>query len=173
MTRPESNEAAPYYFRYIDLVPDHDIVNLFTSQLTKMNAFLADISQERSLHSYAPEKWTIRQVLNHINDTERVFLNRAFWFARGFQDPLPSFDQNTSAVAAAANEVPWTAHTEEFSNIRLATISFFQNLPQDAWFRTGIASDNPVTVRALAYIIAGHVLHHQNVLKERYLQRSL
>ena len=94
MTRPQTTEAAEYYFSYIDLISSDDIVPAIKDQLDQTVSFLEGISEEQSLTAYAPEKWTIREVLNHVNDGERVFLGRAFWFARGFQDPLPSFDQN-------------------------------------------------------------------------------
>jgi len=169
MPHPQPNEAAPYYSRYIDLIPGDDILGELTSQLQDTNAFLGAISDELSLHSYSPGKWTIRQVVNHVNDGERVFLGRALWFARGFQDALPSFDQDICVAAAGANEMSWSGLREEFENVRKSTISFFQNLSPDAWMRTGVASDNPFTVNALAYIIAGHVAHHRNVIAERYL----
>ena len=138
------------------------------SQLDETLAFLGGISEEQSLQTYAPGKWTIRQVLNHVSDGERVFADRAFWFARGFQDPLPSFDQDRSAEMAPANQTPWSELVDEFRNVRLATISLLKNLPDEAWARTGVASDNLVSVRALAYIIAGHVAHHTRVLREKY-----
>lgn len=169
MTRPQSTEAANYYFKYIDLVPSEDIVPTFQSQLSETLEFLGAISEEQSLYTYAPGKWTIREVLNHVNDGERLFVGRAFWFARGFEDPLPSFDQDRAAQMAHANNTSWAELVEEFKNVRLGTISFFRTLPEEAWSRGGVASDNPVTVRALAYIIAGHVAHHVNVLKEKYL----
>ncbi len=128
------------------------------------------ISEEKSLYRYAPEKWSVRQVVNHVNDTERVFVSRAFWFARGFDSPLPSYDQDLSAAAARADEVPWADHVEEFRGIRLATVAFFRNLPAAAWGRSGIASGNPFSVRALAYITAGHASHHVAILQERYLR---
>ena len=169
MTRPSATEAAPDYFRYIDLVPDGDVVNALEEQFSETYSFLKTISEEKSLHSYAPGKWTIRQILNHVNDGERIFLYRALWFARGFPEPLPGFDQDVGVAGGGANNVSWSALVEEFRNVRLATISFFKNLSEEAWSRTGTASDNPVTVRALAYIIAGHAIHHQGVIKERYL----
>ncbi len=167
--RPQSNEAAPYYSRYIDLVSSDDIVKAMESQLDETEAFLSAISEEKSLHRYEPEKWSMRQLLNHVNDCERVFLFRAFWFARGFPDPLPSFDQNICVEAAAADEVTWGSHISEFRHLRQASLDFFKNLPPEAWRRSGIASDNSFTVRALAYILAGHVAHHTAILKERYL----
>jgi uncharacterized damage-inducible protein DinB len=168
MTRPQSTEAASYYFPYIDLVTGDEIVPTIKSQLNETLEFLQGISEEQSLQTYAPGKWTIREVLNHVTDGERLFLNRAFWFARGFQDKLPSFDQNVAVEGAQANQTPWAELVEEFRTVRLGTISFFNNMPPEAWSRTGTASDNPFTVRALAYIIAGHVTHHLNVLREKY-----
>ena len=169
MTRPQPTEAAPYYSKYIDLVTSDDIVPAFENQMDEMVPFLQGISEEKSLHSYEPGKWTIREVLNHVNDGERVFLYRAFWFARGYQDALPSFDQDVAVQTAHANNTSWADLVEEFRNVRLSTISFFKSLPDEAWSKTGVASDYPFTVRSLAYIIAGHVAHHRNVLTERYL----
>ena len=139
------------------------------SQLDPTLRLAATISEEQSLHRYAPDKWSIRQLLNHVSDTERVFLYRALWFARGFDTPLPSFDQDAAVPAAAADQFSWASHIDEFRAVRAATLAFFRNLPADAWSRTGVASGNPVTVRALAYIIAGHVAHHTAVLRHRYL----
>ena len=163
------DEAAPYYSRYISLVPNDDILQTLVKQLDDTISFLSTISEEQSLQSYAPGKWTMRQLLNHINDTERAFVFRAVWFARGFDAPLPGYDQDIAVNGAQANDVSWANHIEEFRRIRLATLSFFQNLPAEAWLRSGIASDNPFTVRALAYITAGHLLHHEAILRERYL----
>jgi uncharacterized damage-inducible protein DinB len=169
MTRPQSTEAADYYFQYINLITSDDIVPAMEDQMGEMLQFLSGISEEQSLHAYAPGKWTIREVLNHVNDGERVFAGRAFWFARGFHDALPSFDQDVAVPMAKANNTSWADLVEEFKNVRLATISFFKTLPAEAWERTGVASDNPVSVRAIAYIIAGHVTHHIGVLREKYL----
>jgi len=169
MTQPQANEAASYYFRYIDLAPTDDIVSFLDDQFKQTTPFLAGISEERSTHRYAPDKWSIRELLNHVNDGERIFLGRALWFARGFTDPLPSFDQEIAVAGANANQTAWADLVEEFKTVRLGTLSFFRNLPPEAWSRSGIASDNPMTVNAIAYIIGGHVAHHVNVLKERYL----
>ena len=169
MTRPQPTEAASYYSKYIDLVTSDEIVPAMRDQFAQTVRFLEGISEEQSQNSYAPGKWTIREVLNHVNDGERLFLSRAFWFARGFQDAMPSFEQDIAVKFAKANETSWASLVEEFKTVRAATISFFDNLPEEAWSRSGIASDNPVTVRAIAYIIAGHVTHHVNVLNEKYL----
>jgi uncharacterized damage-inducible protein DinB len=169
MTRPQSTEAASYYFTYIDHIESDDIVLALEQQMGEILPFLEQISEEQSLRAYEPGKWTIREVLNHINDGERLFVSRAFWFARGFQDAMPSFDQDIAVQFAQANNTSWAQLVEEFRNVRLSTISFFRTLPDEAWSRTGIASDNPFTVRALSYIIAGHVAHHKKVLSEKYL----
>ena len=167
--RPQPTEAASYYYTYIDRVPGDDIVDVLGRQLEESVDFLSEISEEQSLHRYAPDKWSIRELLGHINDTERVFLFRALWFARGFQDPLPSFDQEIGFKAAESDKVSWANHVNEFRAIRSATLAFFRNLPEDAWLRSGIASDNSVSVRAIAYIVAGHLTHHLAIVRERYL----
>lgn len=169
MTHPQANEAASYYFGYIDLARSENIVSFLDNQLGEAMSFLEGISEERSQHRYAPDKWSVKQVLNHVNDGERIFLGRALWFGRGFTDPLPSFDQEIGVAGASADETAWSDLVEEFRTVRLGTLSFFRNLPDEAWYRTGVASDNPFTVNALAHIIGGHVAHHLNVLKERYL----
>jgi hypothetical protein len=167
--RPEPGEAAPYYFQYIDRVPGDDIVSRLASQLDETLPLLSRVSEERSLYRYEPGKWSIRDVLRHLNDVERMTLFRAFWFARGFESPLPSYDQNVASAAAQADRFSWSSHLEEFRSLRVATLSFFRSLPDEAWTRSGIASDNHFTVRALAYLIAGHVDHHVAILRERYL----
>lgn len=167
--RPESSEFPPYYSKYIEQVQGDDIVGLLESQLDETLAFLQGINEEKSLHRYAPDKWSIRQVINHLSDVERLFQFRAFWFARGFDSPLPSFEEKISAESARADEYSWARHVEEFRAVRLATSTLFRNLPADAWMRSGIASDNPFTVRAIAYILAGHVAHHVAIVRERYL----
>lgn len=169
MTRPQPNEAASYYFKYIDLITSDDIVPAMRAQMDETVRFLEGISEEKSLEAYAPGKWTIRELWNHVNDGERLFAFRAFWFARGFQDALPSFEQDLAVLAARANNTSWKRLIEEFKALRSSTISFFETLPAEAWTRGGVASDNPVSVRALAYIIAGHVAHHTQVLQEKYL----
>ncbi len=136
------------------------MVRVLTTQLDQALAFCSRISEQESLQRPAENKWSRRQVLSHISDAERVFAFRAFWFARGFESALPSFDQNVAANQAAADAIPWAAHIEEFRRVRLATISQFENLSTDAWARGGIASDMYCSVRALAYIIAGHLVHH-------------
>jgi hypothetical protein len=131
--------------------------------------FFGGIAEEKSLHRYAPGKWSIRETLNHVNDAERVFAFRAMWFARGFAEPLPSFDQNVAAAHALADQMAWREHVEEFRRVRLASIALFRGLPAEAWERSGVASGNRFSVRALAYIISGHLAHHMKILRESYL----
>ena len=167
--RPTQNEAAPYYFGYINRIASDDVITVLQTQLDETLALLRSVSEERSRYRYAPDKWSIRQMWNHVNDAERVFVHRALWFARGFDSPLPSFEQDIGVAAGKADDFPWASHVEEFRQIRQATISFFRNLPDEAWMRSGVASDNRFTVRACAYIVAGHVAHHAAVLREKYV----
>ena len=168
-TIPDRSEAAEYYFTYIDQVAEGDICETLETQSVETLTLLQGISEETSLRRYAPEKWSIRQVISHLNDTERLFVFRALWFARGFDSPLPSFDQNIAISGASADGRSLSSHVEEFGAVRAATLAFFQDLPLDAWARGGIASGNRFTVRALAYIAAGHVTHHTSILRTRYL----
>jgi hypothetical protein len=166
---PDHTEAAEYYFLYINQVAGTDIGRILETQGPETVALLEGISEERSRHRYAPGKWSIRQVLSHINDTERLFVFRAFWFARGLEEPLPSFEQDIAIAHAGADDRLWSAHIDEFRTVRAATVSLFRHLPPDAWMRRGTASGNPFSVRALAFITAGHVAHHVRLLRERYL----
>jgi DinB family protein len=168
LTRPAPDEFAAYYTTYTNQVGDGDIREIIEQQRESVLLLLHAISEQQSVQRYADDKWTIRQVLSHINDTERVFTFRAFWFARGFSAPLPGFDQNDGVANAGADERSWASHVAEFAAVRSATIALFRGLPEVAWTRRGIASDNPVSVRALAYITAGHVAHHVRLLREKY-----
>jgi hypothetical protein len=169
-SRPDRSEAAEYYFTYIDQVPDGDILATLESQRRASLAELRGITEERSLHRYAPDKWSVRQMMGHVNDAERLFTFRAMWFARGLEPALPSFDQDVAVPRSAADERPWRSHVDEFDAIRAATVALFRHLPPDAWMRRGTASGNPFSVRALAYITAGHLAHHLRILRERHLR---
>jgi len=168
--RPLGDEAIPYYFGAIDRVAGDDPVAALSDQLVTALELWQGISEEASLCRYAPGKWSVRQVLNHLNDTERVFLGRAVWFARGFDSPLPSFEQEPCVEAADADAVDWRDHVEEFEAVRSSTLAFFRNLPRAAWMRRGVASGNVFSVRAVAFILAGHVEHHAAIVRERYLE---
>lgn len=168
-TRPDAAESAPYYSTYISQVPDGDVRAFLESQASGAATFLEGIAEERSLHRYADGKWSIREVLSHINDCERLFVFRAFWFARGLESEMPSFDQDVAIAYAGADARPWSSHVDEFRALRTSTVKFYRSLPAEAWSKRGVASGNPVTVRALAWITAGHAAHHLRLLRERYL----
>jgi hypothetical protein len=168
-THPGRSDAAEYFFTYIDKVPDGEILHILENQVAEISGALKGVTDATSLYRYRPEKWSIRQTMNHISDTERVFLFRAVWFARGFSDPLPSFNQDAASAADGADNRPWQSHLEEFRAVRASTLTFFRHVPREAWARRGTAGGNPFTVNALAYIIAGHANHHLGILRERYL----
>jgi hypothetical protein len=168
MTRPGRDEAAEYYFRYIDRVPEADVLAVLAAQKDEALASWRKVSEEDSGRRYEEGKWSARQVLSHVSDCERVFALRALWFARGLDAPMPSFDQDVCIESAGADDVPWSRHLADFEAVREATLTLFGNMPAAAWSRRGVASGHEVTVRALAYIIAGHVAHHRAVLAERY-----
>lgn len=168
MGRPAPSEAAEYYFTYINQVEGDDVLSTLRSQLTESGALLESINEERSQYRPAADKWSIRQVLSHINDAERLFAFRAFWFARGLGAELPSFDQEIAARHADAESRAWSHHLEEFRAVRAGTLALFEQLPPDAWSRSGTASGMQFSVRALAFITAGHFAHHMRILRERY-----
>jgi len=172
MTRPQRDETNDYYHRYIDQVPDGDIRAILEEQRDATQALFASIPEALASHRYAPDKWSVVEVVSHINDCERVFSLRAFWFARSMPTPLPSFESDMCVTTARPAERPWSTHLREFASIRAATLDLFRDMPDDVWARSGIASDMPFTVRALAYITAGHVFHHTRILRERYLNAA-
>jgi hypothetical protein len=167
--RLEATEAPEYYFKYIRLVEGKDIHTVLASQMGEMQELLGRVPEERSHHRYAPDKWSIRQVVGHVNDCERLAAFRAFWFARGFDSALPSFEQDIASRADGSSDRPLSSLLDEFQQIRASTVMLFWHLPADAWMRRGVASGYEFTVRALAYIAAGHVAHHAAILRDRYL----
>ena len=136
----DSSEAPEYYFKYIDLVAGDDIRSVLAAQQLEMQELFTAVSDRLSTHRYAPDKWSIRQVLGHVNDCERLFTFRAFWFARGFVSALPDFDQDVAAKFDGSKERPWISLVDEFQVIRGATLRLFEHLPRDAWFRQSSAS---------------------------------
>ncbi|HEY3935616.1 MAG TPA: DinB family protein [Gemmatimonadales bacterium] len=166
---PAPGEAAEYFSGYIAKAPAGDIRRTLEAQGNDVLLFLRSISEDHSLHRYAPGKWSIREVLSHVNDTERVFVYRTLWFARGYDAPLPSFNQDVAVESAGADARGWASHVAEFDAVRRASTALFNSLPDSAWSRRGVAGGNPFTVRALGYIVAGHVAHHVDLLQTRYL----
>jgi hypothetical protein len=167
--RPEAAECPEYYFTYINQVPDGDIRASLESQGAEAARLFESIDEAKSLHRYGDGKWSIREVVAHLNDCERLFMFRAFWFARDLGGVLPSFDQEIANTRAAADTRPWKDHIAEFRNIRASTLDLVRGLPGDAWGRSGLASGYPFSVRSLAWMAAGHVTHHMRLLRERYL----
>jgi hypothetical protein len=167
-TRPESGEYAPYYEAYIALVPGNDIVGVLEAQRKQMMQLFAARSERDGNFRYAPEKWTVKEVLGHVSDTERIFAYRALRIARGDQTPLSGFEQDDYVRAGGFGERTLADLAEEFAHVRNATVALFRSVGKDAWLRRGIANKNEVSVRALAFIVAGHELHHRHILEERY-----
>jgi hypothetical protein len=170
--RPKPGEYNPYYDRYISLIPGSDIVDTLEKQLPKTIALLSRRSDEEGKFRYEPGKWSLKEVLGHMNDTERIMAYRALRIARGDKTPLPGFEQDDFVRDGPFVELSLSSLVEEFNMVRAATLSLFRTFRPQDWTRRGKASDHEITVRALAYIIAGHELHHRNILEERYLRND-
>ncbi len=169
ISRPADSEFLLYYGQYIQLVGDGDVVNSLEKQVGDTLAFLAKIPESRRGFRYAPDKWSINEVVGHMIDTERVMSHRALRFARNDKTPLPGFEQDDYVPAAKFDDYPLSDLAREFAAVRKATCYLFRHLSDDASRRTGMANGAEISVRALAYIIAGHELHHRKVLLDRYL----
>jgi hypothetical protein len=169
IARPGADEYAPYYGTYIGKVPDGDLRSMLSTQLAETLALIRSIPESRGGHRYAPDKWSVREVLGHLADSERIFSYRALRIARGDATPLPGFEQNDYVPAGGFDARTLRDLADELAAIRQATIHLFAHLDPSAFERRGTASGKPVSVRALAYIIAGHELHHVGILKTRYL----
>ena len=166
--RPTQDETPEHFMQYVERVGPGDVRDTLEDQATSAVQFLRRIPDDRTLYRYAPGKWSVREVLGHINDTERIFAYRAMWIARGLEAHLPGFNQDAAMETAGSDSRSWSSHIAEFEAIRGATTALFRNLPSEAWSRKGVASERTVSVRALAYLIAGHVEHHLAILRERY-----
>jgi hypothetical protein len=166
---PVSGEYNEYYGKYIQRVPAGDIVAILATQVDDTLALLRDLTEPQAQHAYAPGKWTIKEVIGHVIDAERIFAYRALRFARGDRTPLATFDENFYVPAGAFGDRPLANLAAELSAVRRATVALLAHVPADAWMRSGPASGMDVSVRALAWIIAGHELHHRAIVVERYL----
>ena len=169
MTRPEKTEYAEYYDKYVSLVEATDVVSAMEKQSEELNDTFSQISEEKGLYAYAEGKWTIKELLGHLIDGERIFAYRAFRFSRADKTPLPGFDQDPYIENGNYNSVKLADLLDELILLRKSNIHFLKNLSKKAWDNVGVASDNPITVRALAYIMVGHIEHHVKILKEKYL----
>ena len=170
-SRPGVDEYAPSFAGYVaQIAEDEDILAALAGQLDDVLAWFDRIPDARGAYRYAPDKWSIRQVVGHLSDTERVFAYRALRIGRGDSTPLPSFDDQAYVPEQRADDRPLADLVEEWGAVRRATLALLRNLPPPAWYRRGIASDQPISVRALAYVIAGHTRHHLEVLEARYTE---
>jgi hypothetical protein len=170
--RPKAAEYNPYYDRYISLIPGNNILGTLEKQISKTVAMLSARGDEAAELRYAPGKWTVKEVLGHVNDTERIMSYRALRIARGDQTPIEGFEQDDYIRNGPYADLRLVDLLEEFKNIRAATLRLFRNLRPEDWTRRGIANDNEISVRALAYVIGGHELHHRNLLEERYFKEG-
>jgi hypothetical protein len=166
--RPVQNEYAPYYEKYISLVTEDDVLVALDQQLSETLILFRGLSEQHGVFRYEPDKWSVKEVFGHLIDTERIMAYRALRIARNDRTPLAGFEQDDYVKSGSFDARSVSSLAREFEQVRRATISLFRNLPAEAWERRGTASNVEVTVRALAYIIAGHELHHKALLKDRY-----
>ena len=168
VARPEPGEYAPYYDRYISLIPGTEILPTLESQRRQMMLLLSGRDEADGDFRYAPDKWSAKQVLGHVCDTERIFAYRALRIARGDRTPIEGYEQDDYVRIGPFVQLPISEIIDDYIAVRRATLTLLRNLDEPAWIRRGIANKNEVSVRALAYIIAGHELHHRRILEEKY-----
>jgi hypothetical protein len=169
LERPPASEYAPYQAGYVASVPDGDIFEILSQQGTQFPQFVKSFGEARGSYRYASDKWTVKEMIGHVNDTERVFSYRALRFARGDETPLASFEQDQYVPTGNFNARTLASLADEFAHLRAATLDLYHHLDPEALVRRGSASGFVVSVRAMAYVIAGHVAHHERMLRERYL----
>jgi hypothetical protein len=166
--RPETSEYLPYYHRYVSLVPDGDILTTLERQLDSIAGMLNGVPEANAGYRYQPEKWSVRELIGHVCDTERVFAYRALRFGRHDSTSLPGFEQDDYVRGAQFDAIPLESLSGELHSVRKSTILLFRHFPSEAWTRRGIASGGEVSVRALAWMIAGHAMYHEEILRSRY-----
>lgn len=166
--RPETSEYAPFYDTYISKVPEAEVLPVLEAQLAEVTRVAGGVGPEQESYRYAPEKWSVRQVFGHLTDAERLFSYRAYAIARGEKQNLPGMDEKAYMACSPFDAWAVASHAEECAHLRLAGLLFFRRLDPAAWDRIGTANGSPVSVRALAYILAGHLRHTLEVLEERY-----
>ena len=169
MRRPETSEYAEFYAGYVARVPETDIISVLDAQPGEIRELFAGVNEDRGQYSYAPGKWTVKQLLGHLNDGERIFGYRAFRISHGDATPLPGFEQDIYVTNGKADLCSIANLIEEFELLRRVNMLVFDRLRDDEWSRIGTASDATVSVRALGFVMAGHVRHHTSILQERYL----
>jgi len=168
--RPQPGEYTPYYDRYISLVPANDILAALEDQRREMLLLLCGLTEADGDLRYAPDKWSIKELLGHVNDTERIMSYRALRISRADATPIEGYEQDDYVRNGPFAGRPLADLIEDYIAVRRATVSLFRNLDEPAWSRRGVANKNEVTVRSLAYIIAGHELHHRRIIEEKYLK---
>ncbi len=166
--RPAEAEYAPSYARYVSLVSEDDAVAALEEQLDEVRRLVASVSADRETFRYEPEKWSVREVIGHLIDGERVFGYRAYCISRGELAALPAFDENAYVAASRYDEIPLLELGRELLAVRNVNLVALRRLDPDTWTRRGIASGKPISVRALGYVMVGHVRHHEAILLERY-----
>lgn len=172
MSKPIPADYPEYFGKYINQVPEDDLQNAFKNQFSKIQEFLRSIDEERADFAYAPGKWTLKELLQHTIDTERIFNYRALCIARKETVSLPSFDENIYAQNSNANARTWKNLSAEFLNVRRSTEDLFKTFSETMLQQKGLASNNSVSVLSLGFITIGHVYHHIAVVKERYLEKA-
>lgn len=167
--RPEETEYLAYYGKYVSLVPGGNILEVLSEQFDETLALLQSVSETRAGFRYAAGKWSVKELVGHMIDTERIFAYRALRFARNDMTPLPGYEQDDYIRNASFDACALAELAAEFESVRRSTLFLFKHLDADAWMRKGLANESEVSVRALAYIVAGHELHHRGILRDRYL----
>ena len=167
--RPQPGEYAPFYEKYVALVPQENISGILETQLRETQQLLGGLAGHKADFRYAPDKWSIKELLGHINDAERIFSYRLLRIARGDQTPLPGFEQDDYVKTANCSDQKLSGLLEEFISVRRATITLVRSLETASWLRRGISSNAPITALALGFVLVGHVTHHQKILEQRYL----
>jgi DinB superfamily len=171
MTKAQPAEYAPYYERYVSLVAEGDLAATLERQLADTLGLLRGLNEEQGNHRYAPDKWSVKQVVGHMIDTERIFAYRALCIGRNDKTALPGFEQDDYVAGAQFDSLPLAHLVDEFAAVRQSNLRLFRGFSDEAWLRSGVASGNPLSTRAAVSIIAGHELYHVAVLKQRYLNR--
>ncbi len=169
MPRPIAGTYPPYFDNYIKLVDEQDVLEAFNQQQRILNEFFDNISEEKYGYAYAPGKWTLKELLQHVIDTERIFSYRALAISRKETASLPSFDENLYAENSFANNRSWQSLLEELKVVRLSTILLYNSFTTEMLQQSGVASDKPFIVNALGFTTVGHLYHHKNVIESRYL----
>jgi hypothetical protein len=168
--RPESSEYGDFYAKYVALVPEEgELVSILGEQSVRTFAFLEELSEEQGNYRYAPEKWSIKQMIGHLTDNERIMSYRLLRIARGDGTPLAGYEENDYVQAGDFDRFSMKEMLAHFKIVRGSTLALLASLPEESWTRTGTANHAPMSVRAQACVLIGHELHHLNVLKERYL----